>query len=282
MRCTPEGVTVVRTVQSAAASPKLRQYVRAFAQRNVTGLFEEQAMPAYLETVIHFDFGAFPIVRSGGGAWETMRSRSVVGPHTFAGTSLRYSGTIDSFAIFLQPTALESLFGIPVSLVMESHYDADALLGAPIADLADALAETLDFRHRVRLAEAFLACHRDREPEETIITVATNLLSSRRQNRFSIPDVASRLHLSVRQFERSFAREIGITPKRFARVARFQAALDARVRMPERSWLDIATDTGYFDQMHLIHEFRSLGGMPPTRTLERLGDSRPSALAASG
>jgi methylphosphotriester-DNA--protein-cysteine methyltransferase len=85
----------------------------------------------------------------------------------------------------------------------------------------------------------------------------------------------------MRQLERSFLREMGIPPIRFARVARFQAALDARVGRPDRSWLDIAIDSGYHDQMHLIHEFQSLCGMSPTFTLERLGDSRPSALMSS-
>ena len=74
---------------------------------------------------------------------------------------------------------------------------------------------------------------------------------------------------------------MGITPKRFARVARFQNALDARVRMPGRSWLDIAVNAGYHDQMHLIHDFEALSGFTPTLMLTKLGDSRPSALAAS-
>jgi transcriptional regulator GlxA family with amidase domain len=96
-----------------------------------------------------------------------------------------------------------------------------------------------------------------------------------------VSDLASRMHVSVRELERSFLREMGIASKRFARVARFQAALDARVGRPDRSWLDIAIDSGYHDQMHLVHEFQSLCGLSPTLIVERLGDSRPSALAAS-
>ncbi|MFG6401345.1 helix-turn-helix domain-containing protein [Microbacterium sp. P04] len=237
-------------------------------------------MPAFLETVIQLDFGAVPTVRSRGGHWESAHAMSVVGPHTFAGTGLHLAGSIDSFAIFLQPAALRSLFRVPVSAVMETHAEAADVLQAPVAELWDALAETTDFTRRVRIAEAFLIRHASPDADDSPSAAAAELLT-RRGGRVGIVELASRLHLSVRQLERDFGRDLGITPKRFARVARFQSALDARVRMPHRSWTDIAAEAGYFDQMHLIHDFRSFGGLAPMLTLERLGDSRPAALAAS-
>jgi transcriptional regulator GlxA family with amidase domain len=86
--------------------------------------------------------------------------------------------------------------------------------------------------------------------------------------------------LGVRQFERNFMQAIGVTPKRFARVARFQSALDAKLAWPDRSWLHIAHDLEYFDQMHMIRDFQSLGGETPTQLLSQLGDARPPALLA--
>jgi transcriptional regulator GlxA family with amidase domain len=69
--------------------------------------------------------------------------------------------------------------------------------------------------------------------------------------------------LSLRQFERLFRRDVGETPKAFARVARFQAALDAKLTDPTRTWLDIAHSFGYCDQMHMVHDFKKLGGNSP-------------------
>lgn len=270
----------MHTVQSAPASLSLRPFVRAFAQRTVTGVLEAQPMPAFLETIIHFDFGDLPTVRSAKGGVESGRALALVGPHTHAGTGLRFEGSIDSFAIFLQPAALWSLFRVPTGAVTETHYDAEDVLGAPVAELWHVLAETPDLADRIRAAETFLLQSANFEPEETATTVAASLLA-RRGGRIAIHDLASRMHVSVRELERSFLREMGIAPKRFARVARFQAALDARVGRPDRSWLDIAIDSGYHDQMHLVHEFQSLCGLSPTLIVERLGDSRPAALAAS-
>jgi transcriptional regulator GlxA family with amidase domain len=84
----------------------------------------------------------------------------------------------------------------------------------------------------------------------------------------------------LRQFERDFRREVGASPKVFARIARFQAALDAKIAAPKRSWLDIAHTFGYYDQMHMIHDFATLGRNSPTRLVSQIGDSRPPALVA--
>jgi transcriptional regulator GlxA family with amidase domain len=87
--------------------------------------------------------------------------------------------------------------------------------------------------------------------------------------------------LSVRQFERQFEKELGMPPKRFARIARFQFALDAKLVDPSRSWLGVALDAGYYDQMHLVRDFHSLSGVSPTQLVAELGDTRPPALAES-
>jgi transcriptional regulator GlxA family with amidase domain len=94
-----------------------------------------------------------------------------------------------------------------------------------------------------------------------------------------IADLADEYSTGMRQFEREFYRQIGTSPKTFARIARFQAALDAKVATPQRTWLDIAHNFGYFDQMHMIHDFELLGRNCPTRLISELGDSRPPALA---
>jgi AraC-like DNA-binding protein len=271
----------MRTVLSARPSPQLRPYVRAFAQRSVTGLLpEEQTMPAYLETVLQFDLGEPPTVRASGRGWETARFRSVVGPQTRGGNTLRFAGNVDSFAIFLQPSALWSLFRVPTSLVMDTYYDTDDVLGRPVAELWDILMETPSFPERVKAAEMLLTRYVIAASSPTTATAAAASLV-RRGGRIAIHDLASTFNVSVRQMERSFVHEIGVTPKHFARIARFQTALDTRVQQPDRAWLDIATASGYYDQMHLVHDFHALGGLPPNLTLVHLGDSRPAALAAS-
>jgi transcriptional regulator GlxA family with amidase domain len=103
----------------------------------------------------------------------------------------------------------------------------------------------------------------------------------RGHGRRGVAEMAGLASLSVRQFERQFERELGMPPKRFARIARFQFALDAKLVDPGRSWLDVAHGAGYYDQMHLVRDFHSLSGASPTRLVAELGDTRPPALAGS-
>ena len=65
------------------------------------------------------------------------------------------------------------------------------------------------------------------------------------------------------QFIRRFEQAVGLTPKRFARVLRLGALLPQLVRCGPRDWAQIAAGAGYFDQSHLIRDFRQLAGMAP-------------------
>ncbi|MFQ4148488.1 AraC family transcriptional regulator [Arthrobacter sp. LAPM80] len=271
----------MRSVQSAQASPALRPFVRAFAQRTLTDTFQAQPMPAFLETVLHFDFNDVLTIQSADGSCEAGSPMSLVGPHTHTCTSLLFQGTIDSFAIFLEPTALWPLFRVPISTIVDTFYDSTDVLGASLSTLWNVLAETTNFLDRIRISETFLLRQLALERGAATIATTAGSLLTRRAGRITIVDLASHVNVSVRELERLFIQDMGITPKRFARVARFQAALDAKVGSPDKSWLDIAVNAGYHDQMHLIHEFESFCGFSPTLTMGRLGDSRPQALASS-
>ena len=75
--------------------------------------------------------------------------------------------------------------------------------------------------------------------------------------------IAGHASLSPRQFRRRCMEETGLRPKLLARVLRFRhaAQLASRTRMPD--WCSIAADSGYFDQSHLIRDFRSFTGATP-------------------
>ncbi len=73
---------------------------------------------------------------------------------------------------------------------------------------------------------------------------------------------ASAANLSARQFRRRCLEESGLTPKHLCRILRFRRALHLRSR-PTRDWADIAAETGYFDQAHLIRDFREFTGQTP-------------------
>src|SRR5580700_8275792 len=78
----------------------------------------------------------------------------------------------------------------------------------------------------------------------------------------SVSSLAKRVNLSNRQLERRFLDTVGMTPKRFCRIRRFQRVLQA-MEEPCANWADAAVECGYYDQAHLIRDFRRFSGLTP-------------------
>jgi AraC-like DNA-binding protein len=85
---------------------------------------------------------------------------------------------------------------------------------------------------------------------------------------YSIAMLSEHVGLSARRFTRLFSLEVGMTPKLFARVQRFQRVLQA-MQGPMGDWTDVAQNCGYFDQSHLIRDCKKLCGYTPTELAQR-------------
>ena len=79
-----------------------------------------------------------------------------------------------------------------------------------------------------------------------------------------VSSIGLRLGLSPRTLERRFTPQVGIAPKRFARVARLQRVLREARRSAKPEWSLLAAEHGFTDQAHLIHDFRDLADMTPS------------------
>lgn len=86
----------------------------------------------------------------------------------------------------------------------------------------------------------------------------------------NVNDVASGLGVSERHLRRVFRQVVGTGPKTFAKLIRFHHALAAATNDGGLGWADIAAATGYYDQAHLIAEFRTIAGTTPSALLAEL------------
>jgi transcriptional regulator GlxA family with amidase domain len=85
-----------------------------------------------------------------------------------------------------------------------------------------------------------------------------------------IEELVMRSYLSPRQFERRFKHLIGVTPKAFARLVRFEAVRDTLYQNPTQSMTDVAHQFGYTDQSHFIHDFKAFARCTPTACVNQL------------
>jgi AraC-like DNA-binding protein len=259
--------------------PELRPYVRAYAQR-VVGTADPvlvESVPAQLEQVLNFEFGAIPGIFHRDGRLSHVAF--IGGAQTFFPGYMELRPGVESFAIFFQPAGWSLLFKTPISEITNRIVDATAVVGSSMRALWNRLGEMTAFGSRVRVVEEFLLDRVSVVPTRNQIAATANYIV-RRHGDVRISALARANSLGLRQFERKFERETGTSPKTFARVARFQCALDAKLASPQRTWLDIAHSFGYYDQMHMIHDFEKLGRTTPSQLIAQMGDVRPAALAS--
>jgi AraC-like DNA-binding protein len=185
---------------------------------------------------------------------ETATAASVVGVHFRAGGAFPFFDFPASELHNVQ-ISLEALWGRKARLLV------DEVLSAPTPDAK------FDVLERALLATArTLSRHR-------AVTRALRELADGNGGR-PVAQVTSALGMSQRRFLERFRGEVGMAPKLYARVQRFQAVIERVHTLTEVNWSEIAADCGYFDQAHFVHDFRAFSGFTPTAYLALKSEHR--------
>jgi AraC-like DNA-binding protein len=262
----------MHVIRLSSVAPGLEQYVRFYAHQEAQlgNASLVQPIPARATPLISFIFGDPHEVH-----WcdcpkvETSPRTVIVGLQTYRRVRLRLTGTVESFVIFFQPTGLNRMFSLPMPELTNRDHEARAVLGIRIQELEQRLGESKSFEERVQIADTYLLRHCLTLPKLAGLSAAAMTILHCRGD-IEVPTLAHRAGVSTRQFERRFKREVGVSPKLYARIARFEAALECKALSTSDSWTDVAHHLGYFDQMHLIHDFKEFSGDIPTNLLTQL------------
>ena len=253
-------------------APALRHLIRHYYQVQdlLVGRVSLQPVPARSPQILEFMFGTrYQVRRVGQQRTENVRAVALIGARTCRSAELILSGTVDAFTIVFQPGAFSSVFQLPAVELTNGDFDGEEVLGRHIRELYARLGEVSAFEDRVRVADCFLASIRSAgECLNPIVRTAMRVI--RYNGSVRISELAHQTGLGIRQFERRFAHEIGIAPKLYARIVRFEAALQRRAVSPSTRWTDIAHDLGYHDQMHMVHDFTRLSGDSPEAIARQL------------
>lgn len=165
--------------------------------------------------------------------------------------------------------AYDRFFGIDTrehASVLGVHFKpagASAVLGVPAGQLRNAHGLTLDVSERFDIIESELCARLAAPRQHAAIAIAIAQL----ERGVPVANVASRLGFSHRRLIQSFDAAVGLTPKAFARVCRFQRVLSQSRASEAPDWAALAARGGYCDQSHLIREFIAFSGLPPSLLL---------------
>lgn len=193
-----------------------------------------------------------------------------------------------------QPITIPSGQGSRMLIVAFKRGKAYPFYSPPMSEFTDQVIEAEDvFGVRVlHLREQLLACT---SPEQMFALMEMFLL---RQSRGNFPsDVASRcveyalaqimeqsrrvdfeqlslqIGYSQKHFISMFKQQVGIPPKQYMKIMRFQNAILQIERSGSALWSEIALQSGFYDQAHFIHEFKSFSGFTPGEYIRRKSDT---------
>jgi AraC-like DNA-binding protein len=172
-----------------------------------------------------------------------------------------------------QPGGLFRLLGIPISeLEADEKINAsEVLLGRDIQFILEQLNEVTSYEEMAATLQNWLLGKLAKLKRELPIDKVLPLLT-KTGALHNITEVASQSCVSIRQLERLYKQRIGLPPQHYARLVRFTKAWILKENNNQVKWTNLAYECGYFDQMHLIRDFKEFTGITPSLIQKDLQD----------
>jgi AraC-like DNA-binding protein len=185
----------------------------------------------------------------------------LIGQHTIVNNRTVYKKFL-SLQIIFQPGALYRLVGFSLNELTDQSTDTADIFGNVVEHINDQLYHAKDHDEMIAIAEQFMTKLSTSVMNEVLpIDIVTQQMLTLSQ---PLDWYVSNAFLSHRQFDRKFIDRVGIPPKEYLRVVRFDQAYRMKNRYPEMSWFNIAIACGYFDYQHLSKDYKAFTGYTPS------------------
>lgn len=186
----------------------------------------------------------------------------VLGPQ-FSRVNLKVHNRLRAIRVDLLPGGMYRILGIPMQEMFDAGFNALDLFGVEMRIINEKLQHIHDLEEGEKIVENFLLNKVVDLKEKLPLDSALQTLFKNHGN-LSMDKTASLSCLSLRQFERKCKKRLGMNPKTFARILRFSKAYRLHEAFPHLNWIEIAYKTGYYDQMHMIKDFKIFAGVNPS------------------
>jgi AraC-like DNA-binding protein len=218
-----------------------------------------------------------PSVGEGTGALVGPPHRSYVVGSTLRSFIVRCAGWRHVVGASLRPAGALPLLGVPAAVIGEKVAFLHDIIGNKADEIEDRVVSGPTEGARQRLADVLDELRRRIAPPDTMAHQAVELVR-RAWGQKRIDSLAGDLNVSARRLERHFLEHVGITPKLFSRLVRFDRAVRDLAARGQTPWSQFALAHGFSDQAHFINEFREFAGVTP---LEFEAESRVTDEAAT-
>ncbi len=252
--------------------PSLSEFVEHFWSLSDAPLHtRERVVPSgTVELVVNLDQNEFRIFRESGRVETQQRYPGAIVSGCYGqsfGIDTRDHTAI--LGVHFKPGGAAGLLGAPPGELSDLHVALEDLWGDRAIELRERLCAAPSTPERFRILEQVLIGRRPDVPHRrNAIAAAIRELD---RPGVAVGKIAEELRLSRRRFIEIFTRDVGMTPKRYARVRRFQRALALATTTPPPVWAHLAIDCGYYDQAHLCRDWAELTGLSPSEWIALRG-----------
>lgn len=165
--------------------------------------------------------------------------------------------------VHFKPGGAFPFLGTEASELVNAHADLSDLWGSSGVELRERLCTASTSQGRFRIMERALRDRLHRESTWELQTKTALKMFAMRGSGVSVREVSQELGLSQRRFIQMFSSHVGLNPKVFCRIQRFQRARVLAEELETPNWAELAVTCGYFDQSHLIRDFQEFAGSTP-------------------
>jgi AraC-like DNA-binding protein len=190
----------------------------------------------------------------------------VAGPHSHY-FIIDTSRSAPLVGVHFKPSGAFPFLALPLDKLRNRHVPLEALWGRHAGELRERLLASDEPEARLLLLERLLLARLSRSSARH--AAVGHALDAFRRGPRRVADVVDETGLSPRHFIRLFNDEVGLTPKSFCRIRRFQRTVGLLHGACAVDWAETALACGYFDQSHMIHDFRDFAGLSPAAYLAR-------------
>lgn len=166
------------------------------------------------------------------------------------------------FKILFQPGGMYRLLNVPMTYFANHYEESTAVLGREVKQLSEQICNAASAAEMVSLSDNYLLFQLNKRKVSGLpidaVLMQTDLGTQ------TLNQMASAACVSSRQFERQFLERIGVSPKIYQRLLRFNRVMNLRKQHPALKWVEITYRCGYFDPNHLVRDFRQFTGTTPT------------------
>lgn len=184
--------------------------------------------------------------------------------------ALQINGSYKLIVFQLYPFATRLLINIDPKQINDACYDLKQVMQVDTDQVISKLVVT-DTDPQIQLISDYileLVKASSIDPDKSIKLAVSTIIKTK--GTITIKDLRERLHITERTFERRFAKEIGVTPKQFAKIIQFSYSLNQIQDSDYTNLTNVAYENGFADQSHFIRSFKKYTGCTPKELLVKV------------